>query len=187
MYYKLVELCLVQRASILRFSDEITEISRLDPGDKKLPDKVNSLYRQYIRFVNKIYFREVTPQEQGIELYDLLQKHMRLDRDVKDLHQEIQEVNQYAMQVKEDKRNQILQELTYLATIFLIPTFITGYFGMNILDKSGKELAGWLGGGSLAAITIALFAGKVKAQWLRWLLFALTLLAVVATLYFLSL
>ncbi len=186
MYYKLVELCLVQRASILRFSDEITEISRLDPGDKKLSDKVNSLYRQYIRFVNKIYFREVTPQEQGIELYDLLQKHMRLDRDVKDLHQEIQEVNQYAMQVKEDRRNQSLEKLTYLATIFLIPTFITGYFGMNILDKSGLELLGWLGGGSVFAISMALWASTVKAKWLRWLLFAVTLLAVVVVLYFLS-
>jgi len=34
--------------------------------------KVSDLYLAYIRFVNKIYFREVTAYEQGIELYDML-------------------------------------------------------------------------------------------------------------------
>lgn len=134
MYYKMVELCLVQRACILRFADEVTEISAMmKTHEKLLGEHVSSLYKQYIRFVNKIYFREITAQDQGIELYDLLQKHMRLDRDVRDLDNEIEELHRYIVMMEERRRNRNLEILTTLAGAFVIPSFIAGFFGMNNL------------------------------------------------------
>ncbi len=197
MYYKLAELCLVQRACLLRFSDEITEISRLSTGDKSLAQKVNSLYRSYIQFVNKIYFREVTPQEQGIELYGMLQNHMRLEKDVKELSREMQELNQYVMQVEEEKRNRHLQQLTILATIFLIPTFITGFLGMNVFDKIQTSVGGgyaltlehwflyiFLGG--LASIAVALAGIFIENRYFKILFLVLSAGILVGVLYFLS-
>lgn len=90
MYYQIVILALAQRASILRFSDEVAYVSRLKD---KSSDKISVLYENYIKFVNKIYFREVTAQEQGIELYDKLLNHMRIKEDIKDLDNEIAELH----------------------------------------------------------------------------------------------
>jgi len=137
MYYKMVELTMVQRACLLRFADEVTSISGMMKKDEKyISELVSGLYKQYIRFVNKIYFREVTSQEQGIELYDLLHKHMRIDRDVKDLDNEIGELHNYVVMKDEQKRNKNLELLSTLGAVFIAPTFIAGFFGMNMFGDN---------------------------------------------------
>jgi CorA-like Mg2+ transporter protein len=173
MYYKIAELCLVQRACILRFSDEVTEVSKLKP-EEGLAQRVSSLYRQYIRFVNKIYFREVTAQEQGIELYDLLQQHMRLEQNVKDLDGEIQELHQYARLMEEEKRNKALERLTYLGALFLVPTFVVGYYGMNVFPKlpDGAPPQYWVLLSSIVLVLLVWAALKAKGFW-RWVLVVL--------------
>jgi hypothetical protein len=137
MYYKIALLGLVQRACLLRFSSEVTDISQMANGDRKVASKVSSLYRQYLRFVNKIFFREVTAQEQGIEIYDLLQQHMRLSDHVKDLELEIQELHQYADLLEEKRRNDRLDILTYIGALFVVPSFIGTYY--SIADVKLKE------------------------------------------------
>ena len=137
MYYKMIELSLVQRVSVLKFSDEVTHLSNLERSGKsinELSNDIRRLYNAYIHFVNKIYFREITAQEQGIELYDMMQKNMRLEEQVEDLEKEIGELHQYATLLEEKKRNDQLQVLTILATIFLVPSFFTSFFGMNLFD-----------------------------------------------------
>ncbi|MEL7223221.1 MAG: hypothetical protein AAGJ93_17985, partial [Bacteroidota bacterium] len=105
IYFRLVELTLVQRACVQRFSDDITHISRLeDEREEEIAQQANALYRRYIRFVNRIYFREVTAQTQGIELYDLLQKQSRLRDSVESLNSELRELNTFTQQVYEQKR-----------------------------------------------------------------------------------
>lgn len=139
MYYKMAELALVQRACVLRFSDEVTEISTLDDEGrkiKKLHNRVSSLYKQYIKFVNKIYFREVTAQEQGIETYDLLQKSMRLAEQVKDLDGEIEELHDYLLIEEQKEQNKEMAKLTRVASIFLPATLVAGVLGMNTLPES---------------------------------------------------
>jgi hypothetical protein len=137
MYYKLVELVLLQRAAVQRFSDEVTHISRLDTNEDyaAVSKRVGSLYRQYIRFVNKIYFREATAQVQGVELYRLLQQQCRIDKQVKDLDGEIQELHNYVLQGSEAQRGKRLEQLTLLGTILLPPSLIVGLYGVSILNE----------------------------------------------------
>lgn len=136
MYYKLCELCLVQRACLLSFSDEVARISTMK-DDKKisLTRRVSNLYQQYLRFVNKIYFREVTAQEQGIELYDMLQEHMKIENNVKDLDREIQELHSYISLIEEQKQSRNIELLTIIGALFILPAFITGFFGMNMFPQ----------------------------------------------------
>ncbi|MGH8559219.1 MAG: CorA family divalent cation transporter [Methylococcales bacterium] len=134
MYYKIVELCLVQRACLLRFSDEVAEISSMKASENRyLSKKVSSLYKSYIRFVNKIYFREVTAQEQGIELYNLLQDKMRIAEHVKDLDKEIEELHTYLALEEQKEQSSEIATLTRLAAFFLPGTLIAGILGMNDL------------------------------------------------------
>ncbi|HPI31212.1 MAG TPA: CorA family divalent cation transporter [Bacteroidales bacterium] len=140
MYYKMTELCLLQRACVLRFSDEVTAISAMKDKDRKLlPGMVSSLYKQYLRFVNKIYFREITAQEQGIELYDLMQDSMNIKNQVKDLDDEISELHDYVTLVEEEKQSSNIALLTLIGALFIIPSFIASFFGMNMFNITGDE------------------------------------------------
>ena len=166
VYFKLAELALVQRACVLRFSDEVTAIGNLEPGDRRLSARAASLSKQFIRFINKIYFREVTAQEQGIELYDLLQTHMRNESQVKDLDREIQELHQYVSAQEEDRRNEKLDLLTYIGAFFVVPSFVCTYLSINDFDFK----ANYPSVAALCVLAALSFFGIVRMRGaLRWL------------------
>jgi len=156
IYYKMAELCLLQRATVLSFSDEVTHVSNLIVAKEdleKIEKKIEELYKFYIMFVNKIYFREITAQEQGIEIYEMLQKIMRIPGDVKNLDSEIDELNRFASIIAEKTETKAIKaqeneahKLTRLATLFIIPTIFAGILGMNVLpafDSIPKFLFSW--------------------------------------------
>ncbi|MEZ4885621.1 MAG: CorA family divalent cation transporter [Chitinophagales bacterium] len=146
IYYKIAELCLVQRVSILNFSDEASHISTLPIEDNTVGAKIKDLYKNYLQFINKIYFREITAQEQGIEMYAHLQNIMNVGRDAQNLDREIAELHNYAdliesqkRQSEQEKQNKAINRLTILGAALLLPTFIAGYYGMNIFDGQVME------------------------------------------------
>lgn len=182
VYYKVVLLCLVQRACLMRFSAEVTEISQMKATERQLGRKVSSLYKQYLRFVNRIYFREVTAQEQGIELYDLLQGKMRLDAHMKDLKGEIEELHNYVGMLEEENRNDKLDLLTYIGAFFVVPSFIATYlalFGEVKVEEHGLELAAL----SLASSIIAYLIIRFRGAW-RWLFILILLVLLVLITFF---
>lgn len=132
-YYSLASLLLLQRASILRFSNEVSELSMLK-NDTDLTNKINVLYKHYIKFINQLYFREVTAQEQGIELYRIGLKIMNLENEVKALDEEIQELHQYANFLIGEATNDKLNRLTYVSVGLGVGSLLAGYFGMNIFE-----------------------------------------------------
>lgn len=144
MYFQLVTLALVQRVSVLRFSIEVTSLSGLQNdrsrGKPSLTNEIEELHKKYIRFINKVYFREITAQEQGIELYDMLADKMRIHNEVKDLDNEIEELYRYVNNQEANKSNKMLEKLNVMVTIFILPSLILAFFGMNIF-KDGGSLA----------------------------------------------
>lgn len=170
MYYKIALLTLVQRACVLRFSEEVTAISQLKRGDRMISKKVSSLYKQYLRFINKIYFREVTAQEQGIEIYDLLQKHMRLQAQTQELEREIQELHNYAQLIEEGERNDKLALLTYIGALLLGPSFVVSFLGVDTDLFEPENPEKWLSLSFICLAFAALAIGVVRSSrnW-RWL------------------
>jgi len=144
MYYKMAELCLVQRACLLRFSEEVTGISSMKEDKKSIPiaERVGNLYKQYIRFVNRIHFREVTAQEQGIEMYEMMQKCMKIPENVKDLDKEIHELYEYVTLEQEQKQNKSIELLTIIGAIFIFPAIIFGFFDMSVFPQA--ETFNWI-------------------------------------------
>lgn len=180
MYYKTALLALMQRACLMRFSQEVTAISQLPKRDRRIAARVSSLYKQYLRFVNKIYFREVTAQEQGIEHYDILQNQMRLDKHVKDLELEIQELHQYVSMLEEEQRNDKLDILTYIGAFFVVPSFIATYFGIDGYEMNGH----WWEISLLGFLSAAFAFGvvRVSGAW-RTLFVVLLVLLMTFTLF----
>lgn len=134
-YARMAELVLMQRATVLRFSSEVTLISKLSL-QKDFGYRVSSLYKEYIRFVNQIYFREVSAQDQGIEMYQKLVEAIGIGNQVEKLDDEIEELHNYVL-LREDRRtNRTMSLLTWITTIFLPVTVITGFFSMNDFDSN---------------------------------------------------
>jgi len=135
MYFRMVLLALAQRASILRFSAEATRISDLKEHEETT-EKVSELQKKYLQFINKIYFREITAFEQGIDLYERVVRSMEIERDVKALDQEIEELRNYASLKEENRKNNLLQKITVIGTLFLIPSLLISYLGINMIDNN---------------------------------------------------
>jgi hypothetical protein len=145
MYYQMVTLLLAVRSSILKYSDEATILSNLEDENSNLRDRVTGLYKNYIKFINKLYFREITAQEQGIELYNQASQIMNIHSDIKDLDKEIEELHSYVDLCEEKDRNDRLEFISKIGAVFLPPTLMAGLFGMNIItfDETLKnELMG---------------------------------------------
>lgn len=138
-YVRMAELVLMQRASVLRFSAEVTQISKLS-GTKDFSERVSSLYREYIRFVNRFYFREISAQDQAIEIYQKIYDAMNLKEQVEKLDSEIEELHNYVSMREESRTNRTMSLLTWITTIFLPVTVVAGYFSMNNFGDNPKFL-----------------------------------------------
>lgn len=136
-YARMAELVLMQRATVLRFSSEVTKISNMSLK-KGFGTRVSSLYKEYIRFENQIYFREISAQDQGIEMYQKLFSAMNIKEHVEKLDDEIEELYSF-VSLREDRRtNRTMSLLTWITTIFLPVTVIAGYFSMNDYSSNSK-------------------------------------------------
>ncbi|MBF0376401.1 MAG: hypothetical protein HQK72_02855 [Desulfamplus sp.] len=176
MYHQLVVLTLAQRTSILNFSKRITDISNIENNITK---DVSQLHKDYIKFVNKLYFNEITAQDQGIELYDMMLNRMRIKENIKDLAGQIRELHDYAELEEQKKSNEVINKITKIGLYVMIPTLVTGFFGMNILDKPWICWSNWLeqfllgqwelcGFESLIPLVVGLaFAGVIDVLYIR--------------------
>ena len=145
MYYKMVELCLMQRASLLKFSKRIADITH-EANPEENAKKTARLNKDYLHFINNIHFTEISPQEQGINLYNMLQDHLEIDRDRVELNQEIQELHNYMNILAEaqhneaeSRRNKALETLTLIGALLVLPSFLFGYYGLGILGEGFNE------------------------------------------------
>lgn len=193
MYSRMFELALVQRASVLKFSGEVTRLSNLDEKDSRLIGKISDLYREYIRFVNQVYFREVTAQEQGCDMYRALQQQINLKEQVESLDNEIEELHQYATLIEDRDQNKKLGLLTKIGGMFIIPSLLVGYFGMNIF-KFQEKAAGTLALSFIIGLflTLGAFAyllfGCKKDVWrtVTWGIIALIVLGMLALTFYIE-
>lgn len=132
IYARMVELVLMQRATVLKFSERINMISiSADKSKELLRNEVNRLCQDYIVFKNQFYFKEVTAQDQGIEMYYLLQKSLRLEEMVKDLDEDIQELYQYHSILEEQEGNRKAQTLNVILGVFTPAAFVVSLLSYN--------------------------------------------------------
>lgn len=81
-YVEIAILALVQRASILRFQKQIQG----DMNNKK----IQKLQSEYIDYRNQLHFFEVSSQEQGIELYELIRKQLYIEKEMEALEKNLE-------------------------------------------------------------------------------------------------
>lgn len=153
MYFQMFTLLLAYRASIIKFSDDVVKAT------KKVQDiEPKDVYDGYLKFVNELFFREITAQEQGIELYNQAMKIMQIEKYITDLDHEIGELHQYVQfqiedtrkkeeeerKKRDEARQRSLDNLTRLGTYLLPPSLISALMGMNIISFEGIDRISWI-------------------------------------------
>lgn len=138
LYDQLVKLTLMQRATLLNLSGELARISNLPKSE--LPSAISSIYEIYIQFINQLYFKEVTEDSEGSYIYEQLRKVLKIDEELAQLDFEMDEVHEYANLVEQSASNLKVQFLSIIGAALVIPTFVTGFFGMNIFHE---EILHW--------------------------------------------
>lgn len=133
MYYEMIMLCLIQRASLISFRERIHNFI----SDKKRDQKsVAGLYEDYVEFKNRIYAREVTAQEQGIELYDMIQSVMRIDQEVSSLDNDVKELYNFTRLLGIDKSTQQMESINKIALVFAPLAIALGFFTLRGFQDS---------------------------------------------------
>lgn len=132
-YARMMEIALVQRASVLCFSNEVTTLTKRRTWTlEKLSEHVDSLNEEYIRFINRMYFNELTSQDQGVELYGLIRQNLDIDSYVEELKDEIEKLHDTISFKVERSRNEKAETLNFMAAILLPVSIVTGFWSMNM-------------------------------------------------------
>jgi hypothetical protein len=145
MYFQIFTLLLAYRATIIKFADEIQDATS---SDNTISAKSKIVYNKYLNFLNKLYFKEITAQDQGIELYNQAMKIMDIEKYMNDLDNEINELHNYVSMIEEEKKsqesekiNKKLENIQLVGGVLLGASVLTGFFGMNV---GGKDDFSWL-------------------------------------------
>lgn len=170
MYFQMFSLLLAYRASIIKFADEIQDTTK--QKDDVITNKTKELYKNYLNFLNQLYFKEITAQDQGIELYAQAIKVMNIEKYMGDLDDEINELHNYVDFIEEQKRTKSMDRIALLGSALLLPALITSFFGMNIIDfdsiKGQYNILVYAGLGlSFISVPIILLAWKIIKEKLR--------------------
>lgn len=132
LYYQMAVLCLAQRASILRFSYEASNTSD-SLGKNTITKDILDLDRNFMQFVNKMSFREVTSQIQGIEIYDMFQKAMNIEKEIQELKNQVSEMHDYVNTVEQ-------ANISRIANWFLPVSLLLSFLGLGIFTKENLDL-----------------------------------------------
>jgi len=157
MYYQIAILLLFYRGAILNFSERSEKISNsihalpngktIEKNEKKrlngIRNETEKLNKDFLLFRNKFWFREVTAQDQGIEIFDLWSKKMRNRELMQDVQSEIKELFDFVDSTYEKDVSRYVNILTLLGAIAIPLAIVTSFFGMNlsfISDFLSKDL-----------------------------------------------
>ncbi|MFY9116844.1 MAG: hypothetical protein WAN85_07090 [Bacteroidales bacterium] len=117
MYHDMVSLILAQRVMILKFSLRATELNVLDEPKMLAIEELN---REYKDFINKILYTEICSEDQGIELYDMLKEHTRVNEQAKSLEKQIHDLYWLQEMVASNRRNKKLDTIQIMTTSFAV-------------------------------------------------------------------
>jgi hypothetical protein len=156
MYFQMMTILLAIRTSILRFSDELAPVAT-----PKHIGKLKLLYEKYLSFYNRLYFKEVTHQDQGIELYDIALKQMKIPEHMEKLDGKFTKLHDFANLQAEHASQNAMDRLSVLGATLLIPGLV---ISMLQLDSIAK----WVGQPQWPVVVGGFAIGAIVAAALKY-------------------
>lgn len=147
----MARLVLAQTAAVHRFGRVIYNLSgkisntgdvRIFGLDQEIFNEVSEFKQLFNDFTNRMYFREITSQIQGTELYQLLQGKQEMGIHMTELKEEINQLSDHLEMLQRQSQEKSIHLLTQTTIILGVLTFATGLFGSNFLAiENGRMIA----------------------------------------------
>lgn len=140
MYYQMFILIVFYRARLIRFSDEVSKIAVDFPIGKRQSKtkyldfltKLRELHSRFMKFMNIYWFREVTNQDQGIELFKLMRDAFELDTMYDQVKDEIERADQLVEMIHNEKVAEFSKKAGVIGAIIGAMAVVSGFFGINL-------------------------------------------------------
>ena len=148
-YFQLVSLLIAQRATIISLNEGMnTLINKIlnseETGKEIIEYDESDEFKEYLIYLSKMHFQEITQQEQGIELYDLFREQLKIKELTEELNLKIESLNEKAERKsdkeesqREKETNKKIERFGILFTI--VGLFAGGIFEINLEGKGFKE------------------------------------------------
>ena len=124
LYTQMLALVLAQRASFVQFNNETSQISHDWPNEttdlevfKYKVDSLIGLQERYHSFQGRVMNFEVTAQEQGIEMYKMMQQALYIREEAEELDGQLNLVQNMASTIMGRKHELVLMILTVLGIL----------------------------------------------------------------------
>lgn len=123
IYYQMALSMLFQRLMLIRMSHEIRNVMhRQKDKDKKHVVEIEELQKKFVVYSTKYGFHEISPQEQGIEMYRQWRKIIDYDDLFEKVNNEIQRAAEFVQTQEASKTNRAIKRMTlFLVILALIP------------------------------------------------------------------
>lgn len=122
-YMEMMALVLLQRNLLLEFHIEAKELS-----PEFNSEKLENLQKKYVKFKTQVLLFEVTPQEQGYEIYRLMQKQLYIDEEKEKLDDIMNSLYEVANVKHSIELNIIMNRLTIIAILIALVSFAISVF-----------------------------------------------------------
>ena len=126
LYVEMAILALAQRATLLSFERRISDASC---GRQK----IRKVQKDYIMFQSRLLLQEVTPQQQGIELYDMLLENLYINKLQKDIESQIEALFTLENNENEQSDNLLLAFLAIFSVFEVVGFFVAKPGMLSIL------------------------------------------------------
>ncbi|MBR6743989.1 MAG: hypothetical protein IKM00_02085 [Clostridia bacterium] len=140
-YVEMATLVLAQRTSLLSFEYMISEYAHGRSYN------VEDIHKRYILFQSQILLNEVTSQQQGLELYDLLKQNLMIEKEQSEIKEQIEGLFEHRNYVHDKKENRILFWLSLLS-IAEATDIVTNLF----IPENGAWIPSVVKGGIMLAL-----------------------------------
>ncbi|HMW17074.1 MAG TPA: hypothetical protein PLX65_05415 [Accumulibacter sp.] len=134
-----------QRANLLAASHRLTNLVERGKKGPRLPhvDEVRRFYEQFVEFTQTYWFDELTPQDQGQQIFAQWQSHLRTQRLYDEVRQELKDLVEYAELRASGELNEKVGLFGLAAVLLAVISAIAGILGMN--KPADWEMSGWIG------------------------------------------
>jgi hypothetical protein len=168
-----------QKAALLSSNERLSGMVKRDKHHEiGLPSKkeVANFYDHFVEFTQNFWFDEITPQEQGREIFEMWRKHLRLQEMYNDVRQELKDLVEYTELIEASEEMKESKKLNLRVLQFgiagLVIAFLSLYAGLAQVAASFKILS-----------LTSLFFGIWKWE-LRWVLLIVNLLIALGIFWF---
>lgn len=145
IYGRMLLLALFYQATLRNFNRRVSYATRVlsESGE---PKHFRALRKKFILFTNNYWFREVSNQTQGIEVFELQTKNLGLEKEYTLIKDEMERADEYSVTLQTEKFNKFavgFALVTLVVTMFTVDG--SDYFSVlkDFKDASGLFLSAW--------------------------------------------